>query len=122
MNILKQQEARHQALGNPPPSSLAHVFMLADAGKGLSPTLKVGCQPTSGWEEDAMLVPTWAVGQESPADSLNHDPARYSGRGLRRSVTRNLGRLISDVRLLFGAASRRRRSLALALGLLRLSH
>ena len=31
------------------------------------PNLKVICQPTSGWEEDATLELTWAVGRMSPA-------------------------------------------------------
>ena len=43
--------------------------MLVDAGRGLSPNLKVGYQPTSGRVEDATLVPTWAVGRESHAGS-----------------------------------------------------
>ena len=43
--------------------------MLADVGRGSSPNLKFSCQMASDQEEDASLVPTWAVGQESPASS-----------------------------------------------------
>ena len=47
----------------------AYVLTLANASKGFLSSLKVVCQPTSGREEDATFVLTWAISQEAPAGS-----------------------------------------------------
>ena len=38
-------------------------------GRGLSPSLKVGCQVAPCQEEDAKFFPTWAAGRELPVGS-----------------------------------------------------
>ena len=38
---------------------------MAGTGRGLLQSLKVACQLASDEEEDAMLIPTWAVGSRS---------------------------------------------------------
>ena len=45
-----------------PPWPWAQVLMLADARRGLSSNLKLSYQMALDREEDALLVPTWAVG------------------------------------------------------------
>ena len=52
-----------------PPWPWAQALMLADAGKGLSPNLKVGCQIASGLDEDAMSISTLADGRGPPIGS-----------------------------------------------------
>ena len=62
-----------------PPSSLAQVLILPKAGRGLSLNLKVGCQPSSGCDEDATSVLTRAAGWGSPAGSRNVIPPDARG-------------------------------------------
>ena len=52
-----------------PPSPWAHALMLANAGRGPSLNLKLGCQMFLGRDEDAMFVPTLVNGRGSPIGS-----------------------------------------------------
>ena len=120
MDILRQQEALHQALGNLPPFALGpHPYagghgqrLITELSGDLPPRLRSrgGChiRPDLGnW----LGITSWL---------LDHDLARCPGRGPCGSVTWDFGRLIDVALLLFGTASRRRRrrSLILAMGLL----
>ena len=45
-----------------PLSPFSHTRTLALARKGIPSSSKLGCHVDTGWEEDAMCVPTWAGG------------------------------------------------------------
>ena len=65
------------------------------------PSLKVICQPTSGWKEDATLELTWAVGRMSPAGfQIVIPPGAWEGGVLEGGSLETLGGC-SEVRCLF---------------------
>ena len=122
LDILMQQEALHQALGNPPPFALGpHPYagehrqrLITEFAGDLPP-----CLGSRGGFHIRLGLGNW-LGITSWLP--DHDLTRCPGRGPYGSVSRDLERLIGMALLLFGIASkrrrRRRRILILAMGLL----
>ena len=48
-----------------PPSPLSHTFTLANVGRGLPSSWKVGCHSTATWEVDATFIPIWAIDSQT---------------------------------------------------------
>lgn len=75
-----------------PPSSYAQVLTLAVTGRGSFPSLKTVCQPTSGWEEEATLDPTYAVDRASPTGfRMTIPPNAWRGEVFRGASPEPLG-------------------------------
>ena len=120
LDILMQQEALHQALGNPPPFALGPHPYAGEHGQRLITEFAGDLPPCLGSRGGFHIrlgLGNW-LGITSWLP--DHDLTRCPGRGPYGSVSRDLERLIGMALLLFGTASkrRRRRSLILAMGLL----
>ena len=112
----------HQALGHPPPLALG--LGRYASGRWQRPIAKFenGLPTHLGPRQRCHVDGDLGSWLGITCQLLDRNPTRYLGRGFRRSVTWNLGRLIGYVLLLFGTAGwGRRRSLVLALRLLRLN-
>ena len=108
LNILRQQEALHQALGNPLPFTLGPCPYASGHGQRLVAEFKGGLPPHLGLKRGCYVGPNLGSWPRITSRLLDNDP-----------VTQNPGWLIGDTLLLFSTANRRRRSLIIAS---RLSH
>ena len=73
-----------------PPSPQAQVLTLAITGRGSFPSLKIVCQPASGWEKDATLDPAYMAEQALPASSLMTMPPDVRGGGVFKGASKAL--------------------------------
>ena len=121
MDILKQQEALHQALGNLPLFALGPHPYAGEHGQRLITELTGDLPSHLGSRGGCHIRPDLGNWPRITSWLPDYDLARCPGRGPCGSATWDFGRLIGVALLLFGIASRRRRrSLILAMGLLRL--
>ena len=113
----------HQALGHPPPLALGPSPYAGDRWQRPIPELKSGLPNDlgpGGRRHTSADLGSWpGITHRLP----DYDPTRCPRWGLKRGITCKPGRLIINALLLFGTAGRwGRRSVVLALRLLRLGH
>ena len=121
MNILEQEEALHQALGDPPPFALCPCPCTGKHRQRLVIESEGGLPPYLGSRRGCHIGSNLGSWSRTTSRLLDRDLARYPERDPRGSITWNLWWLFGNALPFSGMASRRRRNLIPSLGLLWLS-